>query len=340
MPARDTRDLEASMLPAVVSVVVMLATGDPGDGSTRAIERSLHAALGSDASVSLRTSGVPASDEALVATAKGEHATLLAVVSWEERQRRVTIRFLEPAAERWSEREITFDAADAPSERGRTVGFALASMVSDEALATKPAPRAESAPPRAEAATQAPPPHAARPDAPRARRREHPNAIDASAVATTGVGGYGGGVGGTLAYRLTLAGQLAARIAFGARAGEVAPAQATSRMLGGALGLAWQPWLDRGHRWAAGPRLSALLLRHELVHLSEDDPGPDHRARFLPGLDAALEGSLHVLDYASLIAAAGAEVAFGETDVYVHDRRVATLPALRLFGEVGFRVGF
>lgn len=332
------------MLPAVVTVVVVLATGDPGDGSTPAIEQSLHAALGKDAVVTVRTTTGGFSDEALAAAAAADHTTLLGILSWADRQRRVTIHFVSPPSDKWVDREVRFDSADAPAERGRTVGFALASMVSEEALAASERARSEPAPPAAPVPMAPTLPFVA---APRAEApvtpppsRAYRMAIDASAAATSGVGGYGGGLGGVFAFRLALTGALSARIALGARAGEVAPAQATSRVIGGALGLAWQPWLDADHRWSAGLRLSGLLLRHELVHLSEDDPEPAHRARFMPGLDAALEGGLRVLDYASIIAAAGTEVAFGETDVYVHDRQVASVPPVRLFAEAGIRVAF
>lgn len=331
------------MLAAVVSVVVILATGEPGDGSTRAIEQSLHTALGSDAVVTVKTTPpADASDAALASAAAADHTTLLGVVSWAERQRRVTLHFVTPPGDRWTDREIRFDAADAPTERGRTVGFALASMVSDEALAANPAPAP--APPRAQ-----PPPSLASPVAPgsdsdqlagSAPPRLTRLAFDASAVGVSGIGGYAGGVGGVLGFRVNLAGPLAVRVALGARVGEVSPAQATSRVYGGALGLAWQPFLDDERRWSAGARLGALLLRHELVHFSDDDPSPAHLARFMPGLDAAVEGAFRLADYASLIAAGGTEIALGETDVYLHGSRVASIAPVRLFLETGLRVAF
>lgn len=326
------------MLPAVVSVVVLLATGDPGDGSTPAIERSLHAALGSDAVVTVRATTTPATDEALATTAASEHTTLLGVVSWGDQQRRVTIRFYHPPTARWTDREIRFDPADAATERGRTVGFALASMVADEPHVTRePAVVAASAPslalPAGTAAEAPLPPAPPRP-------LPYGMALDASAAATGGVGGYAGGLGGVFAFRLTLAGAVSARVALGARFGEIAPAQATSRIITGALGVAWQPWLDAQHRWSAGGRASALLLRHELVHFSDDDPQSVHSALYMPGLEVAFEGAFRVIDAVSLIAAAGSEVAFGKNDVYLHGLPVASVPPFRLFTEAGFRVAF
>lgn len=336
------------MLPAVVSVVVILATGEPGDGSTRAIEQSLHSALGSEALVTVRTTPpADASDAALAASASSEHTTLVGVVSWADRQRRVTIHFLAPPGDRWTDREIRFDASDAPTERGRTVGFALASMVSDETLSASEGARREAE--AAAAPAPAPAPVAAVAPASRAGAdtfatmppaRVPRMAFDASALAMSGTGGYAGGFGGVLGFRVVVAGPVAVRVGLGARVGEVEPAQATSRVYTGALGLAWQPWLDAEHRWSAGIRTDALLLRHELVHFSDDDPQPAHLARFMPGVDAALEGAYRLADHASLIAAGGTEIAFGNTDVYLHGSQVATVAPVRLFLETGLRVAF
>jgi hypothetical protein len=280
-------------------------------------------------------------DDALIAEASAAHA-LLGLVSWDDRQRRVTIHVMNPAeGQRWVDREIVFDAADAPAERGRTVGFAVASMVPDEALPT-------SHPPTSPVLPSPPPPEVmARPaqrfEAPSPGTRSvhsHRLSLDASAVAVGAIDGVGGGVGGVIALRAALGSGFATRIAFGARAGEISVAQATTNVIGGAAGLAWQPFLDKGRRWAAGLRLDAQVQRQEVVHLSADDPSPAHRSRFIPAFDAAVEGAFRFVDYASLIAAVGTEVAFGRTDVYVHDRVLASVAPARLFGEAGLRVSF
>jgi hypothetical protein len=124
------------------------------------------------------------------------------------------------------------------------------------------------------------------------------------------------------------------------RAGEVAPAQATSRVIVGGAGLAWQPWLDAPHRWAVGARIDALVVHHDLGHLSADDPDVAHLSRFLPGLDLAVEGAFRFSDRAAFVVAAGTEIALGTTEVRVHDRLVASLPPARLLGELGLRVSF
>jgi hypothetical protein len=338
------------MLLGVVSVLVIVATGDPGDGSTRAIELALRAALGRDAAIVVRPANEPtepATDEALVAAAASEHAGILGVVSWGEKQRRVVIRFLKPPDGRWTDREVRFDAADAPNERGRTVGFALASMMPDEAFPAAERRRAEPdsalplpippSPPLGAAASGRAPGPDARPAAP---PRPNPLALDLSGLAVTAPGGYGGGVGGAVAVRVPLRDAVGLRGGLSARGGQIGPAQATSRVIVGAFGVAWQPWLDPGRRWGLGARLDGLLLFHDVSHLSQDDSQAAHLSRFVPGIDAAVEGAYRFSDHAAVVGALGAEVAFGRTDVVVAQQPVASLPPGRVLAELGLRVSF
>ncbi|MDB4936359.1 MAG: hypothetical protein JWP87_3331 [Labilithrix sp.] len=337
--ARDIRVTWASMWLDAISVVVILATGDPDDGSTRAIEQALHSALGNDAVVTIRSAS---RDSAAGASPSDDGAALVGVVSWSDRQKRATIHVTNARDGRSSDREIRFDPADVASERGRTIGFALASMVPAEALATNDAPKpatAETMPiaPRAEAT---PVPPAEPSERPPSLPRPNGMAVDASAVATTALAGYGGGFGGVFAFRLPLAGAIGARVALGARGGDVAPAQATSRVFSGGVGLTWQPWLDARRRWAAGARFDALLLHHQLTHLSDDDPESVRLSRFVPGFDAALEGAFRFAGQALVVMAVGSEVALGRTEVLVRQHEAATLSPVRIFGEMGVRVAF
>jgi hypothetical protein len=315
-----------------ISVVVVLATGDPDDGSTPAIEQALHAALGNDVVVVMRSTTAASSGD--------DRASLVGVVSWSDRQRRATIHFTNARDGRSSDREIRFDSADVPAERGRTIGFALASMLPAEALVRDaPKPNADATAPAAPVIA-APIVPAQPNEAPPTLPRPNGMALDASAVATSAIAGYGGGLGGVFAFRLPLAGAVGARLALGARGGEVGPAQATSRVISGAVGLTWQPWLDARRRWAAGLRLDAVLLHHELTHLSDDDPESVPLSRFVPGFDAALEGAFRFADQALVVLAVGSEVAFGKTDIVVRQHEVATLSPVRVFGEMGVRVSF
>jgi hypothetical protein len=339
------------MLLGVVSVLVIVATGDPGDGSTRAIEQALRAALGREAAIVVRPASepsAPATDEALTAAAASERAGILGVVSWSDKQRRVVIRFVKPPDGRWTDREVRFDAADAPNERGRTVGFALASMMPDEAFPSADRRKSDAeadpaaplpippTPPATGVATGSPGPDAH----PAVPPRPNPLALDLSALAVTAPGGYGGGVGGAVAIRIPLRGAVGLRGGLSARGGQIGPAQATSRVIVGGVGMAWQPWLDPARRWAVGARLDGLLLFHDVSHLSQDDSQAAHLSRFIPGVDVAVEGAYRFSDHAAAVGALGAEVAFGRTDVVVRQEPVASLPPGRVLVELGLRVSF
>ena len=214
------------MLLAAVSVLVIVTSGEPPDGSTPAMEQALRGALGRDVPVAVRTAGEGASDESLVATASSEHAALLVVVVWSERPRRATLRVVKPSEGRWTDREIRFDNGDVATERGRTVGFALASMVPEEALSP---PERAPAPPPAPPATPAPGRSSAEAPAPPYLPGTNPLALEASALAVTAPGGYGGGIGGALAVRVPLGGAFAVRGAVSLRGGERRATVATTR---------------------------------------------------------------------------------------------------------------
>ena len=328
------------MILAAVSVLVIVASGEPSDGSTTAMEQALRGALGRDVPIAVRSAAEGASDESLVATASSEHAALLVVVVWSERPRRATLRIVKPSEGRWTDREIRFDSADVPTERGRTVGFALASMVPEDALTPPDRPPAPPPAPPVESAS----PSAGRtpPESPSPLYLPGPNplALEAAALAATALGGYGGGLGGVFAVRIPLGAGFALRGAMSLRGGEVAPAQATSRVIVGGAGVSWQPWLDARRRWALGGRFDALVIHHDLGHLSQDDPEVAHLSRFLPGFDVALEGAYRFADRAAFVGALGTEIALGTTEIVVRDHTVASLTPGRILGELGLRVSF
>ena len=328
---------------AAVRVLVVVLSGASGEAGTRPIEDALHAALAKDATIVVRSATAPVSDEALKATALVEKASLLGVVTWDEKQRRASVRFVKPSEGPWTERDVRFQVADAPAERGRTVGFTLASMMPDEAFAPEPPPPTVAAKPVDSAPTVvfAPPIVIDRvvPEK-KAPPRANPLSVDLNTLGALSSDGYGGGVGGALALRVPLSGAFGMRFGGSARFGEVAVASVTSRVFVASAGVAWQPWLDDDRRWALGARLDALVIVHRVSHLSEDDVDPNVQSRALPGIDAAVEGAYRFTDRTAVVGALGAEVALGTTDLYVHDRRVAALTPLRGLAEVGLRISF
>jgi hypothetical protein len=157
-------------------------------------------------------------------------------------------------------------------------------------------------------------------------------------MGSLGVGGNGDGLGGAFAVRRTLAPWVGVRGELLGRTGVVQAAEATALSLHLTAGLAFTPLGDPAtHRVSLALRADAGVFYESLGHLSPDDIDRVRQARFLPGADLILEGSVRILGSAAVVVGVGAEVAFGRTDVYVHQEKVAVLPPLRLVSSVGLR---
>jgi hypothetical protein len=326
---------------AALVLVVFVSTADARDPSTAALVSAAQTALGAGTSVVVREFQRAPTDDEAIDEAHALHASAVAEIVWVDSQRlRATVHVHVDGASRWIDREVGFVAADAPTERGRTVGFTLASMlpdrVPDETPPTPPVP-----PPVATTSAPLPPTmstaeRARPPEAPRASR----GSVEAAALGSVGVAGYGGGLGAALGVRWNLPNGFALRFSGGARAGEVAPAQSTSLFIFGAAGLAWSLPSHLTAPFGLGVRTDFLLTRLELSHLDSDDPTPDRQWRWLAGADALVEASWFFSQSAGLFANVGTELAFGRTDVYVAGATVAVVPVARGVLELGVRARF
>lgn len=326
------------MLFGVVNVIVVIAAADPRDGSSEALERALRSAVGDRAIVVVKSARDGDSDDPANVTADAN--TVVGVVTWTDHQRRATLRFVHPNGRR-SDRELRFDASDVPSERGRTIGFAVASMVPEDEAEPTP-PRPAPAPPPLLVPASAPGAPASSVEAPRVPPRD-PSAVfalDLTTAGAVGVGGNGGGFGGALAGRIPLGRGFATRLALTARFGEIPQAQATSHAYTASAGLAWQVWPSTSKSFGIGGRVDFLVMRHEVVHLSADDPAAVSRSRFVPGVDVLVEGGIRLFDHAAVVLAAGPEIALGRTNIVVAGREVGVVPPVRLCVEAGVRVSF
>jgi hypothetical protein len=342
-------------------LVVFVAAVDAHDPSTAAMMRAARDALGSSATVTLQElERVPSDDEALD-RARSAHADAVAEIIWATPQHlKASIHVHVEGAARWSDREIGFAVSDAPAERGRTLGFALASMLPDGASANARAPSPTSEPP----APSSPSSTALTPTSPApiprafvsgdargvARSAERPTyvetpqswrgAVDAAAIGSVGIGGYGGGVGAALGARWRFAPVLALRVSGGARSGEVGPAQASSFIMIGALGLALHTPESFSRRFEVGARADFLVMRLTLDHLDADDPSTVHQSRWLTGADLLVEGTWLFSSSAGIFVATGIESALGSMDVYVAGARTAVVPAARVVSELGVLARF
>jgi hypothetical protein len=304
------------MGPLVITLLV--AVGEGSSEETRAVLQALAEALG-DVRVAAREAPGPIEDETLLALERETMSDLVATVTWTEPARReARLRVHVRASDRWVERGLTFASSDDRGERGRTLGFTLASMLPDRAprpAVARPPPPALIAPP--------PPPRLA---------------LDLMVMGSLGLGGNADALGGAFALRGAVSRTLALRAELLGRTGVVQAAEATSLSLHLAAGVAWNPLGDPAtRRTNLGVRADLAVLYESLGHLSPDDIDRDREARFLPGADLVVEGSLRILGSAALVLGVGAEVAFGRTDVFVHQVKVSELPPLRLVTSLGLR---
>jgi hypothetical protein len=311
----------------IVLALVILVFVDAHDAATPlpgALARAATEALGADVSISIRTVENDVKTSALVDAGHAEHATAIVRIAWADEQRaeaRLDVVPIDGGPARNS--TIAFAASDPLAERGRAIGLVLAALLAPENQARAERAkiaRAEVAPPAALAAAPPPPPE---PD--------RNFALDAAAGGGFAIGGSGSGVGGTIGLRWQAHPRLALRVGGQARFGEIGVAQAAATEFAATAGVALSviPPAEQ-RRFALALRADALLIYESLSHLSSDDAEPVRDAHLLPGAAALVEGQLAVSPTLALGIGAGAELAFGRTDVFVHQQKVAEIAPFRL----------
>ncbi len=240
---------------------------------------------------------------------------------------------VEPSPD-WAHDELRFRAADAPIERGRTVGFAIASMVQrlEAAHEPSPAPPPPSAPPGS-----SPPPEPQAEPPPPPTRSPSARAFEAFAGGAAAFGGAATGYGGTLGGRWFPLERVGLRVVTAARFGSIDAASASDRvvLVGGGV-------VVRLARWGA----LGVEARSDFVVIfaraTRSYPTGDVSQSRQPvgGADAAAEASFWLSSRTALTASAGGELAFGPTYVNVGGAQRAEIPSVRALTEIGVRVGF
>jgi len=312
----------------VIVILLLVAQGEANDASTQGAVRASYEIFGSNVEVRVREIEHVPDDDLALRLESATHASATIELSWDHEHRMATLRYHLASEDGYKVRSIGFSASDAPAERGRTIGFAVASMI----------------PPVAEdtGSVRAP----LGPDSPNtaalpAPRTGFSGAIDVTAAVSTGIGGSAGAEGGSVGVRWLPTKSVGVRVSGSIRAGEIRLAQASSRFFYGGLGFVLVPWPSMPTRpWEVGARLDALVMREELSHFSSDDVVPDRQSRWLPGADAAIEGTWFFAPAAGLTGAMALETAFGETTVSMLHVQVATIPPVRLVWQLGVRAGF
>ena len=311
-------------MAAALTLIVLVAAGEANDRATLAMERAARGALAPDTRLEIREArGAPSDAEAL-ADERRAHADVVAEILWSDpTHRRATLRLHFAGSSRWIDRSIGFAASDADAERGRTVGFALLSMLPETPPAT-PIPTPTPTP------TPIPP--------------GSPDHLPSALVEVTGLGAIGGdanGLGAAGGAHWFALRPLSLRVGGGVLAGSLARVQGTTTTAFASAGLSLHPWRAVPDRpFGLSVRVDYLVLRQSITHFSPDDPSPATLARWLSGVDAAVEVEwLFAKDVGALLGAGIVDV-FDATFVDLRDVRVATIPPVRGFAEAGLRIRF
>jgi hypothetical protein len=210
---------------AALTLTILVNPGEAASPATTAMLSALAAAAGAEVRVIVQEEG----REGDAASEGGgpNHRAATATIRWLDDDRlQAEIRLHIEGSEGWLRRHIVFQPSDALVERGRALGFTLASMLPRMSeLRPPPEERQE----RQTPAVDAPPPS----------RPPTPLAVDALAVASRGVGGDADGLGAALSVRRGLSGRLAWHVGLSGRL--CSRRLVASSCPEGGIRLAWRP---------------------------------------------------------------------------------------------------
>ena len=349
-------------MAGALTLIILVASGEADDRASRALLRATRGALGGESHVEVREVRDPSNDAQARAAEQRARADAVVELTWtDSTHRQARIRVHLTRSDRWVDRSIGFQPSDAPAERGRTIGFAVASMVPEDGSAPEaepaptptPTPTPAPAPAPAPAPTPTPTLAGASPSSPAPTERPieaqsssgsgRPDRLEAVTLDVLGVGAAGGNdlaVGAAAAAQWFLVRPLAVRIAGGARAGILEVAQSTTLTLTGSAGVVLHALrASRPHRLGVWIRADYVVQRLSLTHFSSDSPTAT-MDRWLSGMDALVGVDWMFAPEVGLVAGLGIEDTFASTYVRVGGAPAATLPPLQGVAEAGFRLRF
>lgn len=332
---RDAATLAA--LSATAALTIWVAASQVAAPSTGALADAAREMLGPD--VRVHTEAFPDEHpEAASAPGPGEESALL---SWDlPRHEHARLRICRAAAdclERW----VTFEPSDPEVERGRTLGFLVASVVLNQSA---PAPQAVE--PRRPPSLAPAPTTAARP-LPAPRRdvvvvphspRRFPRGELTAAAVVSGLGDATT-LGANLAVEYARSPRLRLGLSAELRFGELGAAQASSE-IASLLARASYVLTRPGPSTWLGVSGGAGMYYFSASHFSADDREPDRQGRFLFG---GTLGAIAGVDFnatSTLFCELGAEILSGKTTIFVHEEARASWPWAAPLARVGLRAAF
>ncbi len=121
-----------------VTLVILVAVGEAASPAATAMTQGAHDAFAGTVTEVRETPTVPTDSDAL-STEGTSRPDAVAELIWRDADhRRATLRVHLRQSRRWIERSFTFAATDPAAERGRTLGFAVASILPEAAKSAPP----------------------------------------------------------------------------------------------------------------------------------------------------------------------------------------------------------
>ena len=316
-------------MSVIVVLAIIVAAGEGHSPATSAMVAASSEAVGSWASVQVHEAAPPSDDEASrIETTTSPRA--VAEVLWlDAHHERARLRLHVARTNRWVDRTIEFTATDRLSERGRTLGFAIASML-----------------PEADPALQVTSPPSGEPPAPASLSPPEPflrRSIGLAAMASDGIAGPATGVGGAAELSFAVRESSAVRLSRGLWRGSISEVSATDVTAHVGAGGSWMPFAPTSTRpWGLGVGADALVVYQAISHVRATG-GMESKAEVLPGADVTIDGRCRLSRNLELSLMAGPQIVFGTVDVTVVSStatRQVTLPALRGLAQIGFHLRF
>jgi hypothetical protein len=352
-----------------VTLFILVAAGERAE-LTRAMANATQDALGPSGHVFVREVAGEPSDAQALATQSAENAGVVVELSWTDaRHQQASLRLHFANDRRWVDRTIGFARSDADAERGRTLGFAIASI-----LPQVPSPPAEEAPPTGSVPSGAAPAESTRGASvvpagpagsePRAEQHalssvspepEHPRAITPAPATTRNVNfaidvlaigamaaekGDASGLGGAAAAQWFFVPHLALRLGGGVRDGDVRRAQGNLLTVFGCGGVVFHPWRAvRPGRLGASIRAEYLVVEQSLTHFGAGNTSSTVNSKPISGFGVTADATIRLAPDIQLVAGGGVEDVFAPIIVELSQHKPATtIPQLRVVAELGLRL--
>ncbi len=319
-------------------VLVLVAAGASAPAETSSMTAAAQRALGPDAVMLVeQPTSLPSEDDA-AALADRVRAEAVAEVDWAGPLHTRVVLHIRPVQQQaWVERAIDFAPTDPRDEYGRTIGFAIASMIASAsgkpmsqppAPPERPPPSAASQPAASDQGPTLPSTSPVGPSSVRVKRW----ALQVAAV----VSDPPAAAGGIATADVSVLSGLGAEVTTGLRLGTLPEAQATLSAFQVGAGVRWALFASPSARPFEGD-LGAALLATDLTVTRESVS----RSRWAPEARVEVDCAwFFVTPDLGLSLGAGVEATLGNTRIAVGNDIVATIPPFRAIVTLGPRARF